>query len=239
VTDEHPLLSLQAVDSAADGLVVDRAGLPQRAALEACAAERQKIEAEVAAIEAREVELAETERGLEREVAESVREGREAEDKLYSGKVQGVSELEGLQTQLDSFRAKQAELEERQLGLMETREELEQALSGGAESLAACDAKHEDLLAALAEGEAAIDAQLAVVVGERDEAAARVPSAALQVYDRLRKSARLGGVVTAQVKGDACGRCRIPVPVMRLTRVREDAAADVVRCENCNRILVP
>ncbi|MGI9433014.1 MAG: zinc ribbon domain-containing protein [Myxococcota bacterium] len=239
MTDEHPLLSLQAVDSAADALVAGRAGLPQRAALEACAAEHQKIEADVAAVAAREVELAKTERGLEGEVAESVREGREAEDKLYSGKVQGVSELEGLQTLLDSFRAKQAELEERQLGLMETREELEQALADGAESRAACDAKREELLAALAEGEAAIDAQLAVVAGEREEAVASVPAASLQVYDRLRKSARLSGVVTAQVKGDACGRCRIPVPVMRLTRVREDAAGDVVRCENCNRILLP
>lgn len=237
--DEHPLLSLQAVDSAADGLTANRAGLPQRAALEACAAERQKIEADIAAVEASEVELRATERGLAREVAESVREGREAEDKLYSGKVQGVAELEGLQTQLDSFRAKQAELEERQLGLMETREELEQGLAGGTESLAACDAKREELLAALAEGESTIDAQLVAVAAERDEAIARVPPASLQNYDRLRKSARLGGVVTAQVKGNACGRCRIPVPVMRLTRVREDAVGDVVRCENCNRILVP
>jgi len=236
---EHPLLGLQAVDSEADALIAGRADLPQRAGLLESEAERQRIEAEVIATQGRAAELSETERRLEREVAEAVGEGQAAEDKLYSGKVKGVSELEGLQTQLESFRAKQAELEEVQLGLMETREELDGALASLAEGRTLCESHREELVRSLVEAEAAIDVRIAEVAGRRDSAAAGIAPVALQTYDRLRKSPRLGGVATAQVRGDACGRCRIPVPVMRLTRVRQDAPDDVIRCENCNRILLP
>jgi len=236
---EHPLLGLQAIDSVADALVEERAGLPQRAAILASDAERESLEDEALATDARAAELSKAERRLEGEVAEAVREGREVEDKLYSGTVKGVSELEGLQAQLESIRAKQAELEEVQLGLMETREELDRALASLGERRTRCGPQREELVRSLAEAEAVIDARLAGVAGERDSAAERVAPAALQAYDRLRKSPRLAGVVTAQVRGDACGRCRIPVPVMRLTRVRQGAAGDVIRCENCNRILLP
>jgi len=238
-SDEHPLLALQALDSAADGLVAERAGLSQRAAIGRCETDREGVEAEIEAVRTREAELTESERALEREVADSVREGREVEDKLYSGKVQGVSELEGLQTQLDSFRAKQAELEERQLELMESREALDEALVSLEEKRAGCDSRREDLLVSLAENEAAIDGQLTAFAARRQSAAECVAAVPLRTYDRLRKSPRLAGVVTAQVRSNACGRCRIPVPVMRLTRVRQDAPDDVVPCENCNRILLP
>lgn len=236
---EHPLLGLQAIDSAADALAAERVGLPQHAALRASDAERERIEAEVTATEERAAELSETERRLEREVADAVHMGQQVEEKLYSGKVKGVSELEGLQTQLESFRAKQAELEEFQLGLMETHEELDGALASLEERRALGDTRRVELLSSLAEAEAAIDAKIADAASQREAAVERVPAVPLQTYERLRKSPRLAGVVTAQVRGDACGRCRIPVPVMRLTRVRQDAPDDVIRCENCNRILLP
>jgi predicted nucleic acid-binding Zn-ribbon protein len=236
---EHPLLGLQAVDSAADACLSERAGLPQRAALKACDAERERLEAEVASAGLRAAELSKAESELERDVAGAVAEGREVEDRLYSGKVKAISELEGLQTQLRSVRAKQAELEERQLGLMESREELDALLESLRNRQTDCDARQAELVRSMAEAEARIDAQIEEVARRREPAAERVIGAALQAYDRLRKSTRLGGVVIAQVRGDACGRCRIPVPVMRLTRVRQNAPGDIVRCENCNRILVP
>ena len=234
----HPLLGLQAVDSAADALSAERAALPQRAALVECDAEQATSAAEAAALRERGDALAGEQAELEREVSSAVEEGRQVEDKLYSGAVKVVAELEGLQSQLDAVRAKQAELEERQLERMEQQDALEAELAACAERSADCDRRRAELLGSLAEAEDEIDARLAERATEREAAAALVAPTALQAYDRLRKSTRLRGVVTAQLSGDACGSCRIPVPVMHVTRVRQDAADDVVRCENCGRILV-
>ena len=86
---------------------------------------------------------------------------------------------------------------------------------------------------------AEIDGRLAEVAGEREGAASHVAAAALQTYDRLRKSTRLGGVVTARLSGNACGRCRIPTPVMHVTRIRRAQPDDVVASRNPRLPLLP
>jgi predicted nucleic acid-binding Zn-ribbon protein len=236
--DRHPLLHLQAVDSSADALAVDRVTLPQRAALIECEAERVRIAEAARAAEERGADLGAAERKLAGEVAEAVRSGREAEDTLYSGSVTSVAELEGLQAKLNSIRAQQAELEERQLGLMESHEEIDAEIASLASQAGACAARQAELARTLAADEEAIDARLLEVAKERDGAAERVSAAVRETYERLRKSTRLGGVVVAQLNGNACGRCRIPAPVMHVTRVRQSLTDDVVRCENCSRILL-
>jgi predicted nucleic acid-binding Zn-ribbon protein len=88
----------------------------------------------------------------------------------------------------------------------------------------------------LIDAEAAVDAELAGVSSERDEAAGAVPAPLLARYERLRS--HLGGVAVATLDGPRCTGCNLTLPTSELERIRLAAPDDIVECEQCGRILV-
>ena len=239
MADAHPLLELQRIDSNADALRKTRAELPERAAL----AERDTALAALATQreQARDrlVELGREERRIEGEVSGVRDEAKAVETTLYSGKVTVVSELEGLQTKLDSLKARQAGFEEEELAVMERQEALE-------DEIIQLDAKRDEterecasLRDALADAESRIDATLAEVATEREAHVPNVAPAWLAAYDKLRSAERHDGRVTARLDGKSCGACRMTLPVMAVTQIRKNDPDEVVLCQNCRRMLVP
>ena len=70
---------------------------------------------------------------------------------------------------------------------------------------------------------------------EREVLAADLPEALLSLYDRIRAAK---GVGVGRLQGNRCGACRIELDRAKLTDLRDAAADDVVRCEECGAILV-
>jgi predicted nucleic acid-binding Zn-ribbon protein len=232
------LLELQRLDSHADGLRARRAELPERAALRECDAEAVTLEAERGRVEEGRLALAAEERRLEGEVAEVGGRAREVEAKLYSGEVKAVSELEGLQLELDSFRRRKGELEEEELAMMEQVEAAEGELQALGERRDALDARVGELGAALAAAEAAIDAELAELAETRAGVAPGLPAEVLDTYTKLRALERLGGQALARFEGGRCIGCRVTLPINDATRIRRAPHDVFVQCPRCNRLLV-
>src|SRR5262249_59827474 len=90
--------------------------------------------------------------------------------------------------------------------------------------------------AAVAGAEADVARQLADVLAARPGAAAPIPPALLDRYERLRS--KLGGVAIATLDGTRCTGCNLMLPTLELERVRAAAPGVVVECEQCGRILV-
>jgi hypothetical protein len=88
----------------------------------------------------------------------------------------------------------------------------------------------------IAAGEAEIDAELAVVVGERDGIAGAVPDDLLTTYERLRD--RLGGIGVARLDGIQCTGCHLSLPATEVDAIRHATPGNVVFHEECGRILV-
>ena len=88
----------------------------------------------------------------------------------------------------------------------------------------------------MAEGQAGVDRDLAASLAARQEGAAAIPPDVTALYEQLR--ARLGGVGAAPLVNGRCGGCHLALPAPEIARLRKEPAETLVRCEQCERILV-
>jgi predicted nucleic acid-binding Zn-ribbon protein len=233
--DQQELLALAAEDVALGQLAHRRRTLPENAAVEAAAEKERELSAAVV--------RAETEvRDLQREVkrfegdVETVRQ-RVVRDQglLDSGSV-SAKQMTDLQHEMQSLARRQSDLEDQELELMEQLETAEATLAearsghGTARAeLERAEQLREDALADIADGTAQHEAA-------RTEAAARIPDDLLALYERVRT--QTGGTGAAVLKARQCQGCRIELNGRELAAVRNADPHEVVRCENCGRILV-
>ncbi|GGX72153.1 hypothetical protein GCM10010324_16760 [Streptomyces hiroshimensis] len=147
-----------------------------------------------------------------------------------------AKDLENLQREVASLAKRQGDLEDVVLEVMERRESAQERvteLTGRVESV---QAKVGDAVARRDAAVAEIDAEAASVTKEREIVAASVPADLLKLYDRLRE--KQGGIGAARLNQRRCEGCRLELDITELNEVRAAAADQVVRCENCSRILV-
>jgi predicted nucleic acid-binding Zn-ribbon protein len=179
---------------------------------------------------------------LERDVAkaeadvEQVR-NRAARDqqRLDSGALSAKDSVAVL-SELEALARRQSVLEDAELEVMER-------LEAHQKSLSEVEAAHGELTAAKekAAGErdaayAEIDAAARGVQAERATAVEGLDTALVAVYDKLR--AQLGGLGAAALRGNRCEGCRLELNPTDLAAARNAPAEQVVRCEECGRILV-
>jgi predicted nucleic acid-binding Zn-ribbon protein len=233
--DQQKLLELAAEDVALSQLAHRRRTLPEVAAVEAAAESERTFAADVVRAETEVRDLGREVKRMESDV-ETVRQ-REAKDQrlLDSGSV-SAKEMTNLQHELESLKRRQADLEDQELELMERLEVAETALTTartGQEKAAGDRARAEqlrdDALADIADDTARHEAA-------RTEIAGGVPEQLLALYERIRT--QTGSTGAAMLRARQCQGCRLELYGNELSAVRNADPHEVVRCENCGRILV-
>jgi hypothetical protein len=233
--DQQKLLALAAEDVALTQLAHRRRTLPEAAAVEAA------TEAERTAAGA--VVRAETEvRDLQREVSrlesdvETVRTRATKDQRQLDSGAVSAKQMTDLQHELQSLHRRQSDLEDQELELMEqvetaeaTRAQAQEAHTAAQEALARAEQLRDDALADIADGTTKHEAA-------RLSAAGGIPAALLTLYDRIRTQTGTTGAALLQAR--ACQGCRIELNGRELAAVRSADPHEVVRCENCGRILV-
>jgi uncharacterized protein len=227
---------VQQLDARADQLRHQRANLPELAEIASLQAKRTDVEN--LARDARIVvdDLNTEQQKVDADV-EAVRARRTRDrDRMDRGLVTNPKDLERMQHELESLERRIASLEDDELEVMEKLEEAQAELA----ELEGMVAETDDRLAGLAttrdEKLAGIDEELAKVTGDRGPAVDGLPADLLALYDRLRE--QKGGVGAAELRARQCGGCRLSLDQAELNRIRGLAADEVVRCEECQRILV-
>jgi predicted nucleic acid-binding Zn-ribbon protein len=81
-----------------------------------------------------------------------------------------------------------------------------------------------------------LQTQLSAVQDERKVTAAGLPQDLLALYEKLR--AQKDGVGAAALRRRECEGCRLTLNASDLGIIAKAPADDVIRCEECNRILV-
>ena len=233
--EQQKLLDLAAEDVALTQLGHRRATLPEVKAVEAA----QEAERSFAA----DVVRAETEaRDLQREVArfesdvDVVRQRKARDQQRMDAGGLPAREVTALQHEMESLARRQSDLEDQELELMERQEVADAALAAAQEGLAKAKADLEraeqlrdDALADIADGTTRHEAARAAVAGE-------ISPPLLSLYDRIRT--QTGTTGAAMLKARQCQGCRIELYGSELATVRNADPHEVVRCENCGRILV-
>ena len=161
---------------------------------------------------------------------------RSEKDRVLLDTINDAKQLSNLQHELESLARRQAELEDVELEVMERLEAAQKAH-------AALLAQREALSTELADARTARDNALADLADEeqiaraaREAAAQGLPADLLALYDKLR--ADNGGIGAAALHRGRCEGCRIELTPVDLGRIREAPPAEVIRCEECRRILV-
>ncbi len=232
---QEKLLALQALDSSLIQLDHKAKNLPVSALLDektiAHATARDLCVAAETEMSDIKHELSKSEVDVEQVVSRIERD----EKRLSSG--QGTpKELEQLQHELGSLAKRRAELEEIELEVMVRIDALDQRIK----SLSAeRDALHEEVTKLAKEKEAALDEinrAKNATSADRATLAQEVDGELLALYEKIRSSA--DGVGAARLHAGQCQGCHLTINAADLSRISALPDDDVVRCEECRRILV-
>jgi predicted nucleic acid-binding Zn-ribbon protein len=140
-----------------------------------------------------------------------------------------------MQHELVSLERRIGTLEDAELEVMEKLEEAQQLLDGLGIRADDLDARLAELVAARDDKQAAVDASLAEVVGARGPAVDGMPDDLMTLYERLREQK---GVGAALLRARQCGGCQLTLDASEISRIKAAPADEVIRCEECQRILV-
>lgn len=236
MADLERLLAVQELDTAADRLHHRRSHLPERVELAAHMDQLVVLDKESAPVRERRHELERAEKAIEDEIAALVEKAGAVEHAMYKGGVSNPRELQALQEELDSLKRRRSALEDKELEQMVEGEPLDAELAAADARRATIDDEAIALTATIAEAEAAIDAELAGVERQRDEAATGVAPELLEQYSALRK--RLGGVGIARLDGQRCLGCHLALSAVDIDALKKLPPDAVPECGECGRILV-
>ncbi|WP_030166900.1 zinc ribbon domain-containing protein [Spirillospora albida] len=230
------LIDLQDLDSSLDRLAHRLRTLPELA--------------EIARLEARVTELRDALVAAETEVGDLQREQKKAEQdveqvrtradrdqkRLDSGQVTSAKDLSGLQAEIESLQRRQSDLEEVVLEIMERAEAADARVGALRAERAAAEEELAEVVRRRDEARRSIDAESGMTSTARTGVAKDVPGDLLALYEKLR--GQFGGVGAAKLYRGACQGCHLALNTVDLNRIRAAAEDEVVRCEECRRILV-
>lgn len=232
---QEKLLALQALDSSLIQLdhkaknlpvskILDEKTIAHASARDLCvAAETEKSDIRH--------ELSKSEIDVEQVVARIERD----EKRLASG--QGTpKELEQLQHELGSLAKRRAELEEIELEVMVRIEALDQRIASFSQER---DSLHEEVIKLSKEKDLALEEITRAknaTMSERASLASEIEPELLALYEKIRASA--DGIGAARLHAGQCQGCHLTINAADLSKISSLPDDDVVRCEECRRILV-
>ena len=157
-------------------------------------------------------------------------------NRIDQGLVSNPSDLERMQHEMESLERRITTLEDEELEVMARLEDAQRTLDELTAQLADADARNARLEEARDARYAEIDAELAQLAAQRGPVAEAVPADLMALYDRLR--AAKNGVGAAALRARQCSGCMLSLDNAELGRFRAAADDEVLRCEECQRILV-
>jgi len=233
--EQRRLLDLQAIDTNLQQLDHRRKTLPQISAANTLTRHLSELNDERVKAQVGVDDIDRDINRLERDI-EQVRARSDKDSGRLTAGTGPARELEALQHELTSLRRRQSELEDSELELMEQREAAQATvddvigrLAAGRDELTKIEAERDAAFAEIAKDEE-------WKVNARKPLAADLPADLVALYDKIRESS--GGLGAALLRSGRCGGCRIELSGGERARVRAAAADDVVRCDECRRIMI-
>ncbi len=230
------LLDLQAVDSRLDQIAHQRRTLPALTVIAELDAKLTVLSDRIVAAQTEVTDLQRAQTKAETDVEQVRARSDRDQELLNSGRITVPKELENLQHEVESLARRQSELEDVELEVMEQ-------LEGAREYLGGLTVERDALVAqrdvAVAERDAAFekaDAEAENLKADRADLAPQITPELGTLYEKLR--ADNNGVGAAALRQRRCEGCRMELTPIDIGRIREAAEDEVLRCEECRRILI-
>ncbi len=233
---QQRLLDVQALDSALAQLHHRRRTLPEHAELARLRAEQQSNASDLVAADTAVSDL-ELEQNKAESDLEPVRERLSRNQRrIADGSVPDAKALASMVAEVDHLKKRIGDLEDAELEVMEqlesavaARQRLRARAVELGDALTETTARRDEQLAAL-------DAEIAQRRTERGGIAPEIDPPLLGLYDKI--AASHGGVGAAELRARRCTGCQLEVNAADLGTFAAAAEDEVLRCEECSRILV-
>jgi predicted nucleic acid-binding Zn-ribbon protein len=227
---------VQELDSRLDALRHQAANLSEVAELKEVTATRAEVDGRLRDLRVQVDDLTREQRKADADVEQVKARRVRDQQRLDSGAVSHPKELQRLQHEMESLDRRINELEDAELEVMERLENAQQEVVSLEQQVADADRRIAELtesrdrrMAGLREEAGTIRRDRAITVGD-------VPAELLALYDRLRE--QKGGVGAALLRARRCGGCSLELNSAELADVAKRPSDEVVRCDECGRILV-
>ncbi|MCW2786743.1 MAG: putative zinc ribbon domain protein [Marmoricola sp.] len=155
---------------------------------------------------------------------------------IDSGSIGDPKALQRMLGELESLQRRISDLEDVELDVMERLETAQTDLDGREAALTKIDGEAEALEQTRAQKAAELEQDRASVAEARRAAAEGLPEDLVALYEKLR--AAKGGTGAAALRRRECEGCRLTLNASDLAVIAAKPSDEVVRCEECDRILV-
>lgn len=230
------LLDLQEADTHLDQIAHRRANLTEVGRVRECDTALQRLRT---LIVAGETEVSDREREV-RKLELDVEQVRMRADKdqqlLDGGAISNPKQLEDLAHEVASLARRASTLEDEELELMERLEDARTSLAALQVERARIDVELLEAADALAGVERDLDDEQAAATKHREHVATQIPADLLRAYEKSRVDN--GGIGAALLQHGRCGGCRLSINPNEMARIKAAPSNEVLRCEECRRILV-
>ncbi len=229
------LLDLQALDTRLDQIEHRKATLPELAELRGLDAQTSVLDDDL--VRAR-TALGDVQRGIAKADSDVqlVRE-RSARDQARMQAGQGTAkDMQALQHEVESLARRQSALEDIELEVMERAEGMSADLSRLEAARARLTVHEDELKAVRDKAFAELDAEVEQIGHSRHDVVAGVGEELVGLYEKIRASS--GGVGAAVLRQRRCEGCNLELNAVDINRITAAAQDEVLRCEECRRILI-
>ena len=182
--------------------------------------EQSTMEAELAVIEKKSVEIDAHRAKLERQMKTII----------------APREAEALQHEMQTLAAERNELDDRGLLLLESSASADEDLRKIVDTESRAVEVEATTAHALTQAAAAKSDEITVLLVRRAEVVLPIAEPDIATYDRLRASYK--GIAVAVIQHGVCGGCHMDISVSELDIIKRLPVDQVAECPNCNRLLV-
>lgn len=178
-----------------------------------------------------EVELRRAEADVEQVV------GRiEKDQKLIDSGTVSAKDLENLLGELKSLGRRKEELEEVELEVMVRLEEINGRIAEHSNERDRFEAEVAQLSTERDSALGEIDSARSSLLADRQEIENGIGKELMTLYSKIKESS--GGVAAAKLENGQCLGCHLQINAVEVTRIKALPDDEVVRCDECRRILV-
>ena len=233
--DQERLLELQKIDTHILQAEHRRNSLPELS-------EIARLEREISELTTQRNELTVEQSDIKRELAkadedvEQVRNRKKKDEARLASGTGSAKDLENLQHEVATLDRRIAELEEVELEVMVRFEETEKNVVALADQIANLATEKSTLESRANEKLDAISQELEILHGDRKDLSASIDGELIKLYEKIRSDR--AGVGAAEIIRRRCTGCQLDLTAADVARFAATAADEVIRCEECRRILV-
>lgn len=230
------MLDLQELDARAGQLRHQRSHLPELAEVEELSARRTGFDNSARDAQIVVDDLSEEQAKIDADVEQARTRRSRDQERIDQGEITNPKDLQRMLSELESLHRRITTLEDQELEVMEQVETAQRELDSLTAQVAAADERLEVLSASRDQKTGGLDGELEAVAAERAPILAGLPADLIALYDKLRE--QKGGVGAAALRARQCGGCRLSLDPLELQAIKAAGDDEVIRCEECQRILV-